>query len=273
MKKPKLYSFSKYLYRKYCILTQCLHTLPDFLIIGAAKCGTSSLHEYLEQHPNVGKSLTKQIHFFDRYYERGASWYKVCFPFKWQKSISGEATVHYMTHPLAAERASRLVPKAKIIVMLRNPTDRAYSHFTMECRNNNEDLSFEDAIEQEENRIRGELEKMLNGENNNGVNYPHKAYVKSGEYFEQIKRWRKFYPEEQILIIKSEDFFDNSEKIINQVFKFLDLPPFKLKEYRVIRKGNYDKMNPSTRKKLLEYFKPYNEELYKYLGMDMDWNT
>jgi hypothetical protein len=177
-----------------------------------------------------------------------------------------------MTHPLAAERAFKLVPKAKIIVMLRNPVDRAYSHYKMEYRNSNENLSFENAIDQESNRINGEFEKMLNNENNSGVNYPHRAYVKCGEYLEQIKRWTKFYPNEQILIIKSEDFFDNPEKTTNQVFKFLDLPPFKLKEYKVIRKGNYDKMNPSTQKKLQEYFKPYNERLYQFLGINFHWS-
>lgn len=269
--KPKLYSFSKYIYQKYCTATHNLHTLPDFLIIGAAKCGTSSLYEYLIQHPCVGRSLTKQIHFFDRYYDRGISWYKVCFPLKWKKRISGEATAHYMTHPLAAERAFKLVPKAKIIVMLRNPVDRAYSHYKMEYRNKNEDLSFEDAIKQEENRIRGEFEKMLNNENNSGINYPHRAYVKCGEYLDQIKQWMKFYPREQILIIKSEDFFDNPEKITNQVFEFLGILPLKLHEYQVIRKGNYDKMNPETRKKLLGHFKPHNDRLCQFLGINFHW--
>jgi len=224
------------------------------------------------QHPCVGKSLTKQIHYFDRYYDRGTSWYRVCFPFKWQKSISGEATAHYMTHPLAAERAFKLVPKAKIIVMLRNPVDRAYSHYQMESSHNNENLSFEDAISQEENRIHGEFEKMLNNENNQGTNYPHRAYVKSGEYLEQIKRWRKFYPEEQILVIKSEDFYENPEKITNQVLEFLELPPLKLKKYEIIRKGNYNKMNPETRKKLVDHFRQHNQSLYNYLNQDFGWN-
>ena len=84
-KTSKLYSFSRNLYRKYCTLTKSLHTSPTFLIIGAAKCGTSSLYDYLMQHPSVGGSLTKQIHFFDRYYDRGLDWYKVCFPFIWTK--------------------------------------------------------------------------------------------------------------------------------------------------------------------------------------------
>jgi len=87
MKTSKLYSFSRNLYRKYCTFTHSLHTLPTFLIIGAAKCGTSSLYDYLMQHPCVGGSLTKQLHFFDRYYDRQISWYKVCFPFVWRKIL------------------------------------------------------------------------------------------------------------------------------------------------------------------------------------------
>ncbi|MFW9929361.1 MAG: hypothetical protein ACFFD1_08220, partial [Candidatus Thorarchaeota archaeon] len=87
MKNKNLYLFFKNFYRNYCKATQSLHTLPDFLIIGAAKCGTSSLYEYLMQHPCIGRSLTKQIHFFDRYYDRGISWYKICFPFIWEKFL------------------------------------------------------------------------------------------------------------------------------------------------------------------------------------------
>lgn len=281
MKYQKLYSLSKNLYRKYCVATQCLHTLPNFLIIGAAKCGTSSLYDYLMQHPCVGKSLTKQIHFFDRYYDRQTSWYKVCFPFVWEKFFiekikgkkfaTGEATAHYMTHPLAAKRAYEVVPDAKIIIMLRNPVDRAYSHYQMEKANNREELSFEEAIEKEPERIKGEFEEMLNNQNNSGRNYPHRAYIKSGEYLEQIKRWREYYPKNQFLIIKSEDFFHDPKKVTNQVFEFLGLEPYELKKYEVVRKGNYPRMKSETRKKLVEYFKPHNEKLYQYLRRDFEW--
>jgi len=282
MKKPKLYSFSRQVYRKYCTLTQSLHTLPTFLIIGAAKCGTSSLYDYLMQHPCVGNSLTKQIHFFDRYYDRQISWYKLCFPFVWEKFFiekikhrnfaSGEATAHYMTHPLAAVRSHKVVPDAKIIVMLRNPIDRAYSHYQMEREHKNEDLTFEDAIEKESERIKGEIEEMLNNENNSGRNYPHRAYIKSGEYLEQIKPWMKLYPKENFMFINSEEFNKNPSLVYNQVLDFLGLDPFELKKYEKIRKRKYEKMNFDVRKKLIEYYRSHNQNLFKFLGINFNWD-
>jgi len=278
----KLYNLGKNFHRKYCSITHPLHVLPDFLIIGAAKCGTSSLYDYLIQHPDVGNSLTKQIHFFDRYYDRKISWYKVCFPFKWKKFyiekiknkkfVTGEATPHYMTHPLAAKRAFDIVPSAKIIVMLRNPVSRAYSHYQMEKANKKEELSFEEAIEKEPERIKGEFEEMLKNKNNSGRNYPHRAYLKSGEYLEQIKRWRKFYPKENFMFIKSEEFNKNPSLIYKQVLEFLNLSDFNLKNYEKIRKRKYSPMNPNIRKKLVDYFEPFNKNLYLYLERDFDWN-
>lgn len=282
IKHPKLYSVSKNFYRSYCNTTSSFHTLPDFLIIGAAKCGTSSLYDYLMQHPNVGKSLTKQIHFFDRYFDRSVSWYKVCFPFLWQKFYmekiqhkkfsTGEATAHYMTHPLAAQRAHKVIPNVKIIVMLRNPADRAYSHYSMEKDHNNEKLSFEEAIEKEPERIKGEIEEMLNNQNNSGRNYPHKAYLKGGEYIEQILRWRKFFPKENFIFIKSEDFNKNPSLIYNEVLNFLKLPPYELEKYEKIRKRKYEKMKPDTRKKLVEYFYPYNKKLCDFLNKELGYD-
>lgn len=189
-----------------------------------------------------------------------------------KKFATGEATAHYMTHPLAAKRAHQLVPDAKIIVMLRNPVDRAYSHYQMEHQRNIDPLSFEDAIENEPNRIKGEIQEMFHNKNNSGKNYPHKAYIKSGEYLEQIKRWREFYPKEKFLFIKSEEFNKNPSRVYNDVLEFLELTPFKLQKYEKIQKRQYDKMNPDTRQKLIEYFLPHNKNLCDYLEMDFDWD-
>ncbi len=282
MDKPKIYSFSRDLYRKYCSLTQSLHTSPTFLIIGAAKCGTSSLYDYLMQHPCIGSSQTKQIHFFDRYYERRIFWYKACFPFVWEKFLiekikhknfaTGEATPHYMTHPLAAKRAHEVIPNAKIIVLLRNPVNRAYSHYQMEKAHNQEELTFEEAIEKEPERIKGEFEEMLHNKNNSGRNYPHRAYIKSGEYLEQIKPWMEFYPKENFLFLLSEEFDKNTSEVYNKVLKFLEIEPYELKKYQKIRKRDYEEMNPDTRKKLIEYFKPHNQRLSEYLDIEFDWD-
>lgn len=140
--------------------------LPDFVIIGAQKSGTSFFYNLLTRHPQIEKAATKEVHFFSRYYDLGPSWYNSHFPFPRQKDASnpltGEATPYYLLHPLAARRAADTIPQARLIVMLRNPVDRAYSHYQHQVRMGNEPLpSFEEAIAAEGTRIEGEREKIL----------------------------------------------------------------------------------------------------------------
>jgi len=277
----KSYQISRNLFRHYCNVTHPLHTLPNYLIIGAAKCGTSSLHEYLMQHPCVGKVLTKQLHFFDRYFERGPNWYKVCLPFTWKKFYveqflkknfaTGEATAHYINHPLAPKRVQEILPNVKIIVMLRNPIDRAYSHYQMEFNNKNEELSFEDAIVEEPKRIEGEKEKLERDTSYFSKNYPHRAYLDGSKYVEQLEKWLEYFPLEQFYFISTEDFNNNTSKIYHDTLVYLDLPKHDLLEYKKLRERKYVKMNPDTRKKLSEYFKPYNERLYSLIGKNFNW--
>lgn len=281
-KNPKLYLLVKSLYSKYCKSTHFLHTLPDYLIIGTARSASTSLYQYLIQHSSVIPALTKQLHFFDTYYSRGIEWYKVCLPYKWTKFyrekilktkfVTGEATPHYMIHPLASKRVFEIIPNVKLIVILRNPVDRAYSHYQTEFQNKNETLSFEDAISDEPHRSEIEFEKLKNDENYISKDYPHRAYLTSGIYIDQLKRWMEYFPREQFLILKSEDFATQTSSIFNETLKFLGLPEFELTEYEKIHSRNYEKMNPDTRKKLIEYFKPYNEQLHALLGRDFGWD-
>lgn len=278
---PLLYSFSRSIHRKYCKATHFLHSTPTYIIIGAAKCGTSSLHEYLMQNPCVGRVLTKQLHFFDRYYDRGMEWYKACLPFVWTKFYvknilkknyaTGEATAHYLNHPLSPKRVAETLPNVKIIVMLRNPIDRTYSHYQMEFDNNNENLSFEDAIVAEPDRIKGEIEKLARDETYSSKDYPHRAYTSGSKYAEQLKRWLDYFPREQFHFVKTEDFNENPSKVYNDVLKFLELPHYELAEYKKFRERKYEKMNQETRKRLSTFFQPYNEELYSLVGIDFKW--
>ena len=279
---PTLYSFGKSLHRAYCHMTHFLHTYPDFLIIGAPKSATTALFQYLLQHPSIAPPLTKQIHYFDRYYDRGISWYKVCLPYRWQKFkqekiqknnfLTGEATVHYMLHPLAPQRVAQTIPNVKLIVMLRNPVDRAYSHYQMEFANKNESLSFEDILTEEPKRMKGEIEKLTEDKNYDSEEYPHRAYLATGHYAEHLKNWFKCFPREQFLIINNEDFLSDISKGYNEVLNFLGLSSFDLPEYKRIHGRKYDKMKPETRKKLIEYYRPHNAELYKLLNQDFGWD-
>ena len=144
-KYPKLQKLVTFVYMKYCGATGFLHVKPDFYIIGFAKCGTTSLFEYLISHPNIHPPKGKEIDFFDRLYSRGINWYKVGFPFTIQKFIekvffrkkflTGEATPRYIEHPHAINRIKQTTPNAKFIILLRNPIDRAFSQHNMNVKN------------------------------------------------------------------------------------------------------------------------------------------
>lgn len=271
------------LHRKYCSLTGGLHVLPDFYIIGTQKGGTSSLYEYLLQHPSIEPCISKEPSYFDQYYSRGLNWYKVCFPFKLHKFykekikkikfLTGEATVRYLDHLYTPSRIKKVTPNAKFIVMLRNPIYRALSQHTRVKAFGRDPLDFEEAIDVEESRTKNEFEKMLHDENYFSDSYFRYAYLKRGIYLDGLKNWEKVFPKDRLLIIQSEEFFKDPEKIYHQVLDFLELPTHNLKIYRVVGRVNKNrKIEPKLLSKLTEYFRPHNEELYEYLGRRFDWD-
>jgi len=283
-KHRKLHDFVISLDRAYSNLTGFAHVLPDFYIIGAQKCGTSALYDYLVQHPSIHPCTTKEPRFFDKYYDRGINWYKSCFPFKIKKNVekiffhrkflTGEATERYLEHPHVAKRLKHLTPNAKIIIILRNPIDRAYSHYNMRFNSKKEELSFEEAIEKESIRTKNEYELMLNDENYYSFDYFHHSYLDRSIYVDKIKHWMKIFPKNQFLILQSEPFFKNPDETYQKVLEFLELPKWQLKKYKKIGSGKYSnpKMKSETKSKLLEYFRPHNENLFKLLNSTFDWN-
>ncbi|MEA3445693.1 MAG: sulfotransferase domain-containing protein, partial [Bacteroidota bacterium] len=197
-----------------------MHSLPDFIIIGAQKCGTTSLFAYLKQHSEIDLPEEKEIHYFDNKYDKGIEWYKSQFPDNSGK-ISGEATPYYLFHPHVKERIFKHCPNTKLIVMLRNSTDRAYSHFVMEKNRNNEPLlTFEDAIVAEPIRLEKEQNKINNDPKYCSKIHQRFSYLSRGKYYSQITEWLKYFPLERFLFIKSERFFMNPEKELHRVFYF-----------------------------------------------------
>jgi len=283
-KYPKLHNFTISLHRFYCNLTGFLHVLPDFYIIGGQKCGTSSLYDYLTKHPSVYSAISKEPSFFDKYYERGNNWYRVCFPLKTQKHFgnsfvrktfqTGEASVRYLDHPYTPKRLKQLTPNAKLIVLLRNPIDRAFSQYTRVHGTGRDPLSFEDAIKKEKSRTLDDYEKMLYDENYFGDSYFRYSYLERGIYVDKLKRWMEVFPKEQFLILQSEKFFEDPSKVYNQVLKFLNLPKWELDEYKVVNSSKQQKfhLEPNLRTELIEYFRPHNQRLYEFLGIKFDWD-
>ncbi len=283
-KHRKMQKLSTSLYLKYCSLTGVLHVLPDFLIIGFVKCGTTSLFEYLLQHPDIYHPSGKEIDYFDRLYGRGNNWYRVNFQHKSYKFfvknllrknfLTGEATPRYIEHPLTLNRIKKTVPNAKFIILLRNPVDRAYSHYNQNFRNGYEYLSFEDAIKLEEERIKSRYEKMGKEEDYYSWDYDLFGYKAHGVYVDKLEHWMNAFSKNQFLILQTEEFLKNPSVIYNQVLRFLDLPKWEPLEYKLYKKRDYKqpKIKPEVKKKLMEYYQPYNEKLYKLLGSNFHWN-
>ncbi len=155
--------------------------------------------------------------------------------------------------------------------MLRNPVDRTYSHYNHTKRHGYEQLSFEDAIQSETERLSGEMDKMLENPNYCSMNCLWLSYLSKVIYVDQLKLWLSFFTREQFLILKSEDFFVNPSETLQHVFHFLNVPDWEIKNIRVYNSGNYPQLDPILRKKLIEYFKPHNQRLYDYLGVDFGW--
>ena len=278
-----IYPLAKSLYRAYCEFAGPFHVLPDFIIFGVSRSGTTSLYQYLAQHPNIEPCVIKEPHFFDQYYDRGINWYRMNFPSKWQKFIftklknkkfiTGEASGAYLQNPHAPKRIHNLNPNVKLILLLRNPVDRAFSHYKRKWKNGSEKLSFEEVIDQEQSRIEGEQEKMEKNEKYYSHTYHRLSYITTGLYVIRLKRWLKYFSMKQILILQNEEFLLEPQKVYDKTLEFLDLPKWKLPTYEKFSKQRLSMdMNPKTREKLLEYCRPFNEELYSLIGKKFDWD-
>jgi hypothetical protein len=269
--------------RRVGYLTARFRLLPDYLIIGAQRSGTTSLYKYLAQHPAVGPAfLGKGAHFFDTKYSGDLDAYRAHFPtsaYKWYVKISrglelvtGEGSPYYLAHPHAPYRIAEVLPGAKLIALLRDPVERAYSHYQHELARGFEDLSFEDAIDREPERLAGEFEKMRADPFHNSFAYQHHTYLARGRYAEQLEVWYSLFSRQQILVLRSEDLFADPNRVYGQVLEFLGLPPAPLAEYEAFNPRSYGEMNEETRQRLVEYFAEPNRRLYELLGIDFGWS-
>ncbi len=270
--------------RNFRILTSSIRLLPDFIVIGTQKGGSTSMFQYLASHPYVVPSCCKEVDFFDLNFSKGAAWYRSHFPsslynrcFKTVRKrdlITGEASPYYIIHPRVPKRVSELLPKVKLLAIIRNPVDRAYSHYTGELEPGYETISsFEEAIDKEEERLHGEYEKLLEDENYYSYNHHHYSYLARGIYADQLARWFEYFPKEQILIVSSEDFQADTSRVFKKVQDFLGLPYWEPPVFTKYRVRSYPKkLNPATRKRLVKYFAPHNKRLYELLGRKFDWD-
>lgn len=240
---------------------------PNFMIIGVQRGGTTSLYSYVMQHPQIVSPIKKEMDFWSWHFHRGINWYLSHFPPipSGENFITGEASPSYIDHPDAVDRVFQNCPDVKLILLLRNPCDRAISHYYHWRSFNWEYRTLEDAIEDDIQKLKEKTDIIIGEEPGN--------YIVHGLYIEHLKKWLKLFPREQILIIKSEDLYVETAKTMKQVWQFLGLPEYQLPEYQNSNPGSYSPVDESTRQKLRDYFQPYNKQLEEYLGMKFNWDN
>ena len=255
------------------LLSSNSRVFPNFLVIGAMKAGSTTLHQYINNHPNVIPASIKEVHYFD-YYFGSDFWYRSNFPKKEEMlknkitCLTGDSTPQYLFHPLAPKRVFDLLPTIKILCVLRNPIDRAFSHYNHNVRNGNESLSFEDAIFQRDNKLDQEYKNLISNNDCDVVFYERYNYLNLGKYAEQLSEWFKYFPKDQFFICKTEDL--SSDTLI-QAYEFLGLPYHDPGKIDSLNSGKYNVMNNKTREKLNKFYEPHNSKLSKLLKMKFNW--
>lgn len=264
------------------LLSAHRRVLPDYIIIGAAKSGTSSLFFALKNHPAVIPPVTKEIHFFDHNFARGSRWYRAHFPSTDDRArgasgpgfATGEATPYYLAHPHAPERVAGTAPDARLIALLRDPVDRAYSHYHHQVRAKIEPFTFEDAIDAEEERVGDDLRRLHADPSHRGAAHHTYGYVSAGMYADQLERWFRFVPRERLLIMRSEDLYADPGTAFRRVVEHIGLPQWQPERFVHRNEGDYGQdMRPETRKRLARIFAPHNRRLYAIIGRDLGWTT
>jgi hypothetical protein len=257
-------------YRGYGQATASLRPLPDFLILGAQKAGTTALYAYLRWHPEITGPSFKEVSFFDRHYAHGERWYRAHMPVR-RSGVVGEASPSYLFHPLAPERVARMLPEARLIALLRNPVDRALSHYQHEVALGREQLTFEEALAREDERMQGELERMLADPSYFSHAWWNYTYAARGRYAEQLERWHAAFPREQVLVLLTDDLAADTAGTYRRTLEFLGVADRGLESYPRIFEREYGEMDPDTRARLEERFAEPNRRLAELLARELPW--
>lgn len=271
--------------RRYAVMTANFRAGPDFAIIGAKRGGTTSLYNYLLEHPDVlpmfpSRQHIKGTHYFDVEHERGSAWYRSHFPVNireravrhpFGRAVSGEGSPYYLFHPLAPQRMALEAPNTRLIVLLRDPVERAYSHYKERVRGGGELLTFEEALDAEDERLKGEAERIVAEPGYRSVEHEDHSYVAQGRYWEMLSVWFEHFPREQFLVVASEDFYRDPDRITNDVWAFLGIRSWTLRSRRRHNFHQAPDLPTAVRRRLEKALAPHNLELERMLGRTLPW--
>lgn len=248
--------------------------LPGFLIVGAMRGGTTSLVNYLYDHPDVRRPRTDpydEIHFFDVHYDRGMDWYRSHFPLArpGDRAITGASSPYALFHPHAAARAAADLPEARILILLRHPVQRAISHFLL-LRQEEwvPETSIDDVIERETRMIEQESARLFQEPLYHSLTHRTYSLVSRGVYLPQVQDWYAHFPDEQICVIKSETLYARTAEVCERVQRFLGLEPFPIHRQQAFNDSSRGEgqIPEATLDALAAFYAPHNEALYAFLA-------
>jgi hypothetical protein len=249
--------------------------LPDFIVAGVQKGGTTFLYQEMLRHPEVKGSLTKEVHFFDENFDKGIDWYSAMFPRSRSgaKFLRGESSPAYIFHPAAVHRIADTLADTRLIVIVRDPVQRALSHYKHERRLGFESCAtFEEALALEDTRVADEFEMLRNGSMARSFAVGHYAYTRRGLYADQLKRATKLIGRERLLVLVSEEMFADPSGATSLALEFVGATPR-------VNDGvgqndmafESESMDEHTMRMLMEKFAEPNAELAEFLGRQLPW--
>lgn len=266
--------------RAFWTSTSPMRLLPRFLIIGAQKAGTSSLYEYLTALPSVPRAVDKEVHYFDLNFERGPAWYRSHFVSRpnaaTRRRVHGlelfpcEASPYYLFHPHAPARVRELLPDVRLVVLLRDPVDRAVSHYHHEVAHGRETLPLPEAMDLEEQRLAGEAARLADPAYVS-FHHRHHSYLSRGRYAEQIERWLVEFDRERLLILDSARFFAAPQATVQRVCAFVGAPHEPVPAEEAWGARRYAGLDPELEQRLRSHFAPHNERLWELIDDDFGW--
>lgn len=245
--------------------------LPDFVIVGGQRCGTTSLYHYLSAHPGIAAPLVKEVQFFSLRYRRGLRWYLGNFPRTPPGVRTFEASPYYLFDERVPGRLVATLPQAKILVLLRDPVERAYSHYLHTRSLGHEKLDFRSALREEQHRL-----AKVSGRYGRHAHHVRRSYsyATRGRYADQLERWFAHVDRERVLAIRSEDMYRDPGGTHRQILEFLGLPPHQLSAYRQhtlrVDPGETE-LTPDLRQELRREFASADARLATMLGWDRTW--
>jgi len=234
----------------------------SFIVVGVQKGGTTALDSFFRQHPHICMPRKKELHFFDNeeYFQKpDYSIYHYYFSPKNDGQILGEATPSYMFWHSAPRRIWEYNRDAKLIAILRNPIERAFSHWNMQYQRGKDTRSFWEAITHETETCRMSLPFQ---------NRPF-SYVSRGFYTEQLRRLWLFFPQEQVLVLKNNELRQHPQQTLNRISNFLDIDPFPKIENKLVHTMQRNITMSEKERQLLHYTFEYE---IKQLGRILDWD-